>query len=199
VSDAIDRDAVEAILRRRVDGCYGDCTTQCLSCAAKEDIEEIRALPAVPPAAERRNCLRLRIDKDDTMGVTIWNGTARVWMDGDSLSGEEWASTDLASVVRWIRAQTDQFTAAFRAAKPDSTGAAPPAAEPAIFQKPGSSLDEGSVRCNNPEPAAQPFRHGRCCAEEPKEPAPCGTCAPPKCAVHGLPLPCPARECGGAA
>jgi hypothetical protein len=52
--DLVRRDKVEAILRRRVDGCYGDCTTQCLSCAAKEDIEEIRALPAVPPAAAER-------------------------------------------------------------------------------------------------------------------------------------------------
>lgn len=50
----------------------------------------------------------------------------------------------------------------YRAAKPASTGAAPPAAEPAPFQKPPGSLDEAAVRGNNPEPEA--------------EPAPCGTC-----------------------
>lgn len=138
-------------------------------------------------AAERRNCIRLRIDKDDTMGVTIWHGTARVWMDGDSLSGEEWASTDLAAVVRWLHAQTDQFAAAYRAA--------PPAAEPAPCGTCGGS---GQVGAPCPDGPILIGGVRVSCAVLHQQP--CPSCRPggAACPVHGLPLPCPARECGGA-
>lgn len=186
-------DAIEALCGRMDREEYGHAKA-----AVALDIEAIRSLPASPSPAER---LARAVDEmeDECCGAGI----------PQYLAANGWTDSE-AAFLRMLSALD-----AYRAAKPpvsdgksDSTGAAPPAAEPAPFQKPPGSLDEAAVRGNNPEPAKHEHREDTLTTVGNRHGAPCGKCkrgavniSDGKCRLCGSQeqAPCPSCRPGGAA